>query len=752
MTDPGAARSVTATAPDAPRTARSALLQLLRDAAALDRTQSDPVVSGRNAVGVALPLIIGVALGDAALGLTGTIGALQAAFADRPGPYRLRVVRMSATALAAAATSGIAALLAANTPGSTVLVLIVAFLAGLLVAAGPSAGQVGTAAAAAALVLGHLPQTPSGALHTALFVFAGGLGQTLLAIAGWPLGRHRPERLALAGLYRQLADLARHPPHTAVGPPLGEGLAAVRQTLYGFGHDHGPSVEAYRALLDEAEQIRGELVVLAGFRERLCDASREDAAESVRAVLDAAAEICDELAAALTRGGRMDNRLLGRLGEQPRAAMRRLEAGDLTSRAAAVRVGSLAGHLRAAGHTARPGAAEGRTSESSDEPATTQRLRDPLATLRANLDLRSDVFQHAVRLAVLVAGTDLAERLAGEQRGYWVPLTVLVILRPDFATTFQRAAMRVVGTVLGLLLATVLIHAVPGGQWWHVVLITAFFFGVRFAGPGNLGLLAVSLSGLVVVLLSLAGVSPSQTVLRRGVDTAIGGALALVALVLWPAWQRGRVPDRMAALLDAYRAYLDAVIDRDRAPADLQRARTAARRARSNAQASVDAARTEPVSGRGAVEVGQAVLVHTHRFVHAMLGIDAVREPLLASPGAGEVVAFLHRCAAVLTRCATALRDGRRLQASPSLRGARDRLAAVVQDDPERFGDPATAGTILDTSDRIAASLDTLVAELRRQRSAPPADYSRAGAAGSDRTDGGTGMPSPRSGAGTGSP
>jgi uncharacterized membrane protein YccC len=241
-------------------------------------------------------------------------------------------------------------------------------------------------------------------------------------------------------------------------------------------------------------------------------------------------------------------------------------------------------------------------------------------------------------------------------------------------------------------------------------------------------------------------------VLRRGVDTALGGALALLAVLLWPAWQRGRVPERTAALLDAYRSYLDAVLDRDRAPADLQRARTAARRARSNAQASVDAARAEPVSGRGAVELGQAVLVHTHRFVHAMLSVDAVREPLLASPGAEEVVAFLQRCGTLLARCATALREERRLEPAPPLRGARDVLAEAVQQNPERFGGPATAGTVLDTSDRIAGSLDTLVAELRRQRSEGGADYSRTGAPGSERTDGGTGMPSRRSGAGTGSP
>ena len=55
-----------------------------------------------------------------------------------------------------------------------------------------------------------------------------------------------------------------------------------------------------------------------------------------------------------------------------------------------------------------------------------------------------------VTVATLVAGSDLVVRLSGVDRGYWVPLTALVVLRPDFATTFQRASMRVVGTIAEL--------------------------------------------------------------------------------------------------------------------------------------------------------------------------------------------------------------------------------------------------------------------------------------------------------------
>src|SRR4051794_22951552 len=144
------------------------------------------------------PLAIGALAGAPAAGLAATIGALQTAFADRPGPYRLRALRMLGTAAAAAFTSGLATLVSPSIPASVLLLLVLAVIAGLSLAGGPAGAQVGTAATAAAIVLGHIPNDLSGALHLAGLVFLGGVGQTVLAVAAWPLGRHRPERLALA--------------------------------------------------------------------------------------------------------------------------------------------------------------------------------------------------------------------------------------------------------------------------------------------------------------------------------------------------------------------------------------------------------------------------------------------------------------------------------------------------------------------------------------------------------------------------
>jgi uncharacterized membrane protein YccC len=633
------------------------------------------------------------------------------------------MLRMLGTASAAAITSTLAVLASRHDVASVALLVVIAFLAGLLTAGGPSATQVGIAGVAAPLILGHLQQPPSVALQVGLLVLAGGALQTSLAIAGWPLGRHRPERTALATLYRDLANAARAQRGTAAGPPAGDTLTAVRQTLYGLGHDHGASVEAYRVLLDEAERIRREIVVLVAAAERLDSDLQPTLAGLVRESLKAVSSVLDEIAEALDQARPVRTEVLDPARAALRHAVHELEAsseatGELTRRAAAARLRALSGQLRAAVESTGTGASEGGRAEAREADGV-HLLRDPLEILRANLTLRSAVLRHAVRLSLLVGGADAVVRALGVDRGYWVPLTLLVVLRPDFAATWQRATMRVVGTVVGLVIATELVHWVPGGSWWQVVLVGLFAFGMRFAGPGNIALTAVCLSGLVVVLLEVQGVPARDAVTSRAADTLVGGVLAVLAATLFlPSWERRFVPSRLADLLTAYRRYLDAVADLQVDRATLQRTRAACRLARSNAQSSVDRAASEPVAGQREVELGRAVLAHTHRFVHAMLSIDAVRVPLREAGGVPELAGFLAAAGEVLDAARDAVQSGAPPGSGPKLRPLQEELTAALDEGVDRIGEP-TASALAEATDRVTNSLDTLLAELRRQLAVP---------------------------------
>lgn len=668
------------------------------------------MVAGRNAVGLIIPVAVAAVLGSPAVGVQAAIGGLQTAFADRPGPYRLRVARMLLTAVAAGLTAGLAAGFGNNLVVSALLLAVLAFGAGQLLAVGPSAAQVGIAATACALVLGHLPQHPLAALYTGLLVLAGGVVQTLLAVAAWPLGRHRPERHALASLYRQLAALAEAQIDTNTSPPLGPAIADADAVLRGAGHDHGPSVEAYRVLLDEAVRARQDILVLSGYADRLSRDGIGSSAQLLRDELTAAAAVLRVIAGGLQTGHPMDQSAAAKLLIPVGNSVGFL--GDSqTERAAVNRVRSLAGQLRAMAETVRTGAGEGRTDEDEGRLTGRARLRDPIAVLRANLSVRSPVFRHSVRLAILVPVTDVLTREVGISRGYWVSLTILVVLRPDFGSTFQRSLMRVLGTLIGLLLASVLVHFVLGDSTAAMIVLLALcFFGMRMAGPSNLGLAAVCLAGLVVVLLSLAGIPAHTTVIDRAVDTVVGGFIALFAALLWPSWERQQVPDQLATLIGAYRSYLQALIDPESTIGQRSSIRSRARLARSAAEASVDRARAEPVDSRGFVELGDATLAHTHRLVHALAAIDATRQARETYQQVPEFRLLIDAVLGGLAVLQQALEHGWVQIRDMKLRSLQADLAAALV---RSASSPELAASLVEATDRLVNSMDSVAAVLR---------------------------------------
>jgi DNA-binding response OmpR family regulator len=121
------------------------------------------------------------------------------------------------------------------------------------------------------------------------------------------------------------------------------------------------------------------------------------------------------------------------------------------------------------------------------------------------------------------------------------------------------------------------------------------------------------------------------------------------------------------------------------------------------------------VRGAAEVELGRTVLAHTHRFIHAMLSVEAVRRRLREAGGLPELAEFLDAAAEVLDATQRALLCGQQPGTVPDLRPLQDRLATMLVEDPARAGGVDTATTLVDATDRITNSLDTLISELRRQ-------------------------------------
>ena len=145
--------------------------------------------------------------------------------------------------------------------------------------------------------------------------------------------------------------------------------------------------------------------------------------------------------------------------------------------------------------------------------------------------------------------------------GYWVALTALVVLRPDFASTMSRGVARVVGTALGALIATVVAAETRPAASVLVVLITLCAFVGYVIFRANQAIFSTFLTGYVVFLLALVGLPGRQAAFDRLLDTAIGGALALVAYAVWPTWEAGRVRERLATLVSTQVDYACEVLE-----------------------------------------------------------------------------------------------------------------------------------------------------------------------------------------------
>jgi len=670
-------------------------------------------VALRNTAAVTLPLALGAATDHLGIGLGVSAGALNTMFSDQPGPYRQRLRRM----LVAAAGAGISAFVGYTLGGNDTVIVLAALLwgiaGGLLVALGPDAGRVGLTSMILLVVTSADPRTPTDALGPALLIFSGGVLLMLFAIAAWPWQRYRPERMALAQVCRQLADSARLHDDTTQAPPVTQALTDVENLLHGRDRARGMAMDSFRVLAELIERIRLELLALGGLQAASGDA---DAAATLARLREYAARTLVAIANALDAGAPALTATAALEGfDAAQDALDKSAGSDNVRLVAVAHARALGGQLRAAVRNTDFAGSRGELRQAAREAALPRDLRprNPLAILRANLHLSSVALRHAIRCGVCLAIAIAGERIAGIGHGYWIPMTCAIVLKPDFAGTFRVGLLRVAGTLLGLLLATALVHIAFGSEWARVALLAVLCFGFRELTTMHYGLGVMLLTGLIVVLLSFEGMAPADTMAARALGTGLGSALALAAYALWPTWERGRVRGTLADLLDAYRQYFLAVAGDD--PRVRTEVRALSRRARSNAQASLDRLRGEP-RRRNLVATAEGVFANANRFLRAAMALEAMRQNSTPLSDRGAVQNFAAGVDAAMQSLARVLRDGGTPAIGNTLREAQSRFRDVLRA-PAPDNDALLVAAWIDASDRIADSIDTLAHLLSRDAS-----------------------------------
>jgi uncharacterized membrane protein YccC len=314
---------------------------------------------------------------------------------------------------------------------------------------------------------------------------------------------------------------------------------------------------------------------------------------------------------------------------------------------------------------------------------------------------------------VCVVAAEALGRAIGLPQYYWIAMTVVIVLKPDFGGTVSFGLLRMFGTLAGLLLATALAHLVFAHPLAQALLVGPLYFAFRYLVPVHYGLAVSLLTAVVVLLLGLAGLPAGVSVLDRGVATVLGSLLGLAAYLLWPTWERRRERPVIAAMIDAYAAYLTALLSGDaRAQAD---ARDAARGARVNAQATVDRLRVEPADP-GQPARAEAIFANANRILRAGMALESALHDHGAAAMAkhAAIEPFGRVIAAALAELAAALRD-QRPAAIPFDLPARHRALADLLDPaalPE--ADQPVILALLEATDRMVDATEALAGVVGR--------------------------------------
>ncbi|WP_375760302.1 FUSC family protein [Corallococcus exercitus] len=702
----------------------------------------------RAALAFFVPTVVGTALNlPGALWLA--VGGFNTSFVDKGGSYHARFRAMGGTALAGAVSAvlgGLAGMHPVLAIPATLLWVTAFSFAGVYGAAANLTGNI--AATTFVIALGLPASDALSALESGLAVLGGSAWAMVLSLVLWPIRPYRPARKAVAACFGAVADYAEGLSRTVQGARedawqaliqeqhgrIREHLEVARTTLAATRQGRGERGRGERllVLLESADAMFMGLIALGEQLESLgppVSGPVGDPRAAVAVALLDCANTARDLVRLVEQEGRSRRPQPEWDGRALRDALGDLDARGLITRLERARLSDLARlltELRERADVALDTACRLPGPPPEAPPPARELAEESHASLldpvRAHLTLGSEVLRHALRVGITTTAAVWIASVFRPNHGYWVTITVLTIMQPYTGPTFLKALQRVLGTVVGGLLAIAVASWLQNPYAMMGLLFCTAALCVSLI-PLNYGLFTV-FATLTFVLLAELGSGDWTLAPVRIVNTLIGGALALAGtFFLWQRSEEERFPAQLAEALRADREFFDVLARawQRGEPADAA-ALTAARRklglATINAETSFQRLLNEPRWRTEAVEPLMTLLAFTRRFA-AVCTLLASRRSVPSTPAVREALSRYSRAVdSGMEDLADAVLHGRQPRPLPSF----DALIGWNVPTPDGPGAAmgAEAPLLQSQLERLARQLRVLHTAATRRLEAPP--------------------------------
>jgi len=181
-----------------------------------------------------------------------------------------------------------------------------------------------------------------------------------------------------------------------------------------------------------------------------------------------------------------------------------------------------------------------------------------------NLSLRSNIFRHSLRMGIATIIGYIIPSIIGAivpgwgaiGHGYWILLTIIVIIKPAYTLTKRRNFQRLMGTLAGGLTGLLILYFIKDRDVLFVLMIL-FMIGTYVFIRTNYLICVTLTTPYVLLLFHLLYPTDFRAILTdRVIDTAIGSAIAFIAnIFIMPSWEREQIGDHMVKIIEANAAY-----------------------------------------------------------------------------------------------------------------------------------------------------------------------------------------------------
>jgi uncharacterized membrane protein YccC len=595
-------------------------------------------------LGVVAVALVSSAIFGFAAGQPATLGAISASISDLPAPWREKAKTLG-FGFALALLSTVSIQLALPWPIVTLVMIgVISFVGGLVTGLGRWAVAVGMQAVIPMVFILGFPREPfPAAVRIELLLAAGGVAYIVFALLATVFTDSSARRMVASESIREFSIYLR-------------AVAGIFDPDQDLAAAYGATIRQQSALSEQLQSARALLLERPGKK-----GERMRLAASIGILLDA----LDALVAAqcdveLIRQTPAAGAVLARIRDALQVGSLDLEhlslellttghptlppdhqlAIDALKREAALVQGDEA-------MEGKPGAALGvatwrlvlslsnvrRLEQALSDDETAQaaigdvdlaafvpKRRYGPGALAPHLSLDSPVLRFAARLALaMMAGAVIAQSLGDDRHGNWVLLTIAVVMRAGYGLTRQRRDDRVIGTLIGCVVAAGSVAYLPAGALVAVqglaVAVTHSFarLNYRLASSG----------ASVTALVSLHLVQPwvSAPILVRLADTLIGAAIAHLFNYFWPRWESSEAPRLVSRLQAQLAAFAAAALRADVSDHDYRLARKNVIEAIAALSDSAGRMSIEPMAARKGLDEMASLLVSSYGLVAQLSAI-----------------------------------------------------------------------------------------------------------------------------------